>query len=66
MDKNVKTRHIGSVLRGSKKKKKKKLLNNNKSTKIKHVGQRPKKKKVTVPEAFERKYVFRVSDKAIA
>ena len=27
---------------------------------------RDQKKKVTVPEAFERKYVFRVSDKAIA
>ena len=27
---------------------------------------RNQKKKVTVPEAFERKYVFGVSDKAIA
>ena len=55
MDKNVNKTHRQCA----KRQQKKKLLN------IKHVGQR-QKKKVTMPEAFERKYVFRVSDKAIA
>ena len=55
MDKNVNKTHRQCA----KRQQKKKLLN------IKHVGQRPKKK-VTMPEAFERKYVFRVSDEAIA